>query len=203
MPFEVDQFVEACRAVRHLPDAPARIAALIEQAIADPNSIEAAIDARQAGLSPRPMADVFVNEDDLTIYHVACPPHVFGAPHDHAGWAVIGVYAGTESFNVYEETQTRLRWIRRDVLKAPAVRILPADLIHDIENAELETSGSIHVYSNRHFGVPERRIWRDTQSASEPFTLQKAVEFGTELTRRRRTELGISDTSMPVVPELE
>ena len=149
------------------------------------------------------MAEIFLNEDDLTIYQVSFPPNLFGIPHDHAGWAVIGVYSGTEAFNVYDEADGRLRWRERKVLDAPRVDVLPADLIHDIDNPGPETSGSIHIYGNRHFDLPERRIWRDGSTVPEPFTLQKSIEYGMELTARRRRELGLSEIEVPKMPDID
>lgn len=154
------------------PNATELIASLLGEAIAQPDAIAEAVAARQQYQASPQYAEVFVNEEDLTIYHVAYPPNIFGVPHDHAGWGVIGVYAGSEAFNVYEEVNGGLRVIGRRELAAPAVEILAPDLIHDIQNPGSQTSGSIHVYGNRHFDMPSRRIWRKEHAGPEPFTLK-------------------------------
>jgi predicted metal-dependent enzyme (double-stranded beta helix superfamily) len=123
-------------------------------------------------------------------------------PHDHAGWAVIGVYAGAEAFNLYEEADGELVRRGRQVIAAPAVEILPPDLIHDIENPGQTASGSIHVYDNRHFDMPARRLWRDGEMRPTPFSLENSYRFGMELTLRRRRELGVDDASGPKLPTL-
>jgi predicted metal-dependent enzyme (double-stranded beta helix superfamily) len=148
------------------------------------------------------MAEVFVSDEDLTIYQVSFPSNLFGVPHDHAGWAVVGVYEGVEAFNVYEERDGGLVQIDRRVLRAPAVEVLDPALIHDIDNPSETTSGSIHVYSNQHFDMPGRRIWRDGASASEPFTLTRSVEYGMERTGKRRRELGLDEVTTPVMPDV-
>jgi predicted metal-dependent enzyme (double-stranded beta helix superfamily) len=201
MAFDIDAFVADCREARSHPDGPERLADLLRDAVADPAAIAAAIDARQAGMSPRPMVDWLFEEDGLRICQIACLPQAFGVPHDHAGWAVIGVYSGTESFNVYEEREGGLRKIRRDVLDAPTVEILPADLIHDMENPSPEISGSLHIYGSARWDG-ERRIWRDENSPPEAFAVDKAYAYGMAHTQRRRKELGIEDLSLPSLSEL-
>jgi predicted metal-dependent enzyme (double-stranded beta helix superfamily) len=201
--FDIDQFVAACHSARREADAPARIAALVAQAISDPAAIAAAIQQRRAGQRADEMAEVFVSDDELTIYQVSFPSNLFGVPHDHAGWAVIGVYSGVEAFNIYEERNGKLEQTGRMVLSAPAVEVLEPGLIHDIDNPSNAVSGSIHVYSNRHFDMPGRRIWRDGTDAAEAFTLERSFRFGMERTARRRRELGLPELAAPHLPDVE
>lgn len=189
--------------MRHLPDAAAEIATLLRQAIADPNGIEAAVQRRRCGQRKSDMAEVFVSDDELTIYQVSLPGHLFGVPHDHAGWAVVGVYRGQEAFNLYEERDGCLVQTGRRVLDAPSVDILGPDLIHDIDNPTDTSSGSIHVYSNRHFDMPGRRIWRDGDVNPEPFTLARSFQYGMERTATRRRELGLPEISAPSMPDVQ
>jgi len=201
--FDVDKFVAACRAERHQADAPERIAALLREAVANPTAIATAIQRRRAASPSASMADIFFSDEALTIYHLAFPSNVYSVPHDHAGWAVIGVYSGIEAFNVYQECDGRLEKTGRRILNAPSVEILAPDLIHDIDNPSGTVSGSIHVYSNRHFDIPDRRIWRDGEDQPEAFTLQRSFEYGMERTARRRRELGLSGPSGRLAPDVE
>ena len=201
--FDIDSFVAACRIARHEKDAPERIAALLEEIVEDPRAIEQAIEKRRAGKRTGEMAEVFASEDDLTIYQLSFPSNLFGVPHDHAGWAVIGVYSGVEAFNLYREEKGVLEKTGRQVLRAPDVAILKPDLIHDIDNPGGAASGSIHVYSNRHFDLPTRRIWRDEAASPEPFTIARSFEYGMARTSRRRKELGLEDAEVPLMPDLE
>jgi predicted metal-dependent enzyme (double-stranded beta helix superfamily) len=201
--FDIDSFVAACRAVRNLSDAPAKIADLLRDAIADPDAIDEAVQRRRGRQRQGDMAEVFVSDDDLTIYQVALPPYLFGVPHDHAGWAVVGVYRGQEAFNVYEERNGRLVQTDRRVLRAPSVDVLDPPLIHDIDNPSENSSGSIHVYSNRHFDMPGRRIWRDGAMGPDPFTLERSFEYGMERTASRRRELGLPELSAPSMPDVQ
>lgn len=201
--FDIDAFVLECKALRHQADGPQRIADLLREIIKDPAAIAAAVEKRRAGERTGEMAEVFVSDEDLTIYQLSFPSNLFGVPHDHAGWAVIGVYSGLEAFNLYREDEGRLTLLGREVLEAPAVTVLKADLIHDIDNPTGASSGSIHVYSNRHFDLPSRRIWRDGAASPEPFTIQRSFEYGMERTRKRREELGLSEAEAPLMPSLE
>ncbi|MEO5641523.1 MAG: hypothetical protein ABIQ98_07140 [Sphingomicrobium sp.] len=190
MTFDLDALVADCRSVRHLKDAPGRIADLLRSAISRPNALAAAVvERREAGPKSASMAQVFLNDDDLTIYQLSFPPNLWGVPHDHATWAVIGVYAGAEAFNVYEEKNGRLDIVDRQIVVAGDVAVLPPDLIHDIDNPTSTLSGSIHVYGNRHFDQPRRRIWRSTDELAEPFSLDKSFKYGMELTEQRRRSL--------------
>jgi predicted metal-dependent enzyme (double-stranded beta helix superfamily) len=200
--FEVETFVTACRAVRHLPDAPARIADLLRDAISDPKAIEQAVRRRRGGQRESDMIELFVSDDELTIYQLSLPSHLFGVPHDHAGWAVVGVYRGEEAFNIYEERDGGLVQKGRRVLAAPSVDVLEPDLIHDIDNPSESSSGSIHVYSNRHFDVPGRRIWRDGASTPDPFTLERSFEYGMERTAARRRQIGLPELAAPSMPDV-
>lgn len=202
MVFDIDRFVEECRQARRSAAPENAIADLVREAIADPAAIREAVARRQAHLATPPMAEVFVNEPDLTIYNVAFPSYLFGVAHDHATWAVIGVYSGAEHYNVYRETDGGLAKVGAQTLRAPAVEILPADLIHDIENPTGEPSGSIHIYGNSHFDRPDRRLWRDGETAPHPFSLERSYAFGMERSQRRRIELGLAPAEAPALPNL-
>ena len=187
MSFDLDGLVADCRSVRHLQDAPNRIADLLRLAVSEPDALATAVGARRdAGPKSRSMAQIFLNEEDLTIYQLSFPPHLWGVPHDHAAWGVIGVYAGAEAFNVYEEEDGGLIVVDRRVIAAGEVAVLPPDLIHDIENPTSTLSGSIHIYGNRHFNHPDRRIWRSTNEIAEPFSPDKSFAYGMALTEERR-----------------
>ena len=187
MSFDLDALVADCRSVRHLNDAANLIADLLRRAIAQPNAlIEAVATRKEANPKSRSMAQIFLNEEDLTIYQLSFPPNLWGAPHDHAAWAVIGVYAGAEAFNVYEEKNGGLVTVNRQIIAAGEVAVLPPHLIHDIDNPSDTLSGSIHVYGNRHFDHSDRRIWRGLNEIAEPFSLDKSFRYGMALTEKRR-----------------
>ena len=194
MSCDLDDLVADCCFVRHLQDAPNRIADLLSRAVTQPDALATALDVRRdAGPKSRSMAQILLNEEDLTIYQLSFPPHLWGVPHDHATWGVIGVYAGAEAFNVYEEKDGGLIVVDRRVIAAGEVAMLPPDLIHDIENPTSTLSGSIHIYGNRHFDQPDRRIWRTANEIAEPFSRDKSFLYGMALTeQRRRAELTTS-----------
>ena len=187
MNVDLDALVAECRTARSLPEPETSIARLIGGAIAQAAALAAAVDARnQSRPNSASMAQILLNEEYLTIYQLSFPPYVWGAPHDHATWAIIGVYAGAEAFNVYDESRGSLTCVDRRVISAGEVVVLPPDLIHDIENPTEVTSGSIHVYGNRHFDHPGRRIWRHPRESAERFSPDKSLEYGLALTRKRR-----------------
>lgn len=198
MRFDLDTFVAKCQAAIGLPDAIGRIAQVVGTAIAEPDAVVSAIEARKASVANAgSMAQVLLNDEGLTIYQLSFPPFLWGVPHDHATWSIIGVYAGAEAFNVYREENGFIAPLSRQVIAAGEVMHFPADLIHDIENPTATPSGSIHVYGNRHFEHPARRIWRSERASAEAFSAEKALEYGLIRTRERRAQLGLRQPCRP------
>jgi predicted metal-dependent enzyme (double-stranded beta helix superfamily) len=166
MAFSIERFVADCRAVRDRADWPQAIAGLLAEAVKEPEAIDAEIAAR--GASARKSFDIWLQSDDLTIYQVEGRPGLVSPPHDHAGVAVVGVYRGSEGYQNYRQADGQLAPAGRVTVHAPDVSVLPADLIHALDNSESPGSGSIHVYGNLHFDLAERRLWN-------PETLEEAA----------------------------
>ncbi|GAC1596755.1 MAG: hypothetical protein NVS3B28_28380 [Candidatus Velthaea sp.] len=90
-----------------------------------------AVSALIEGVDNPPSAHVLYCSADLTVLQVTSPPHIYGVPHDHAGWAVIGVFDGAECFNQYRcDDGVTLVHDGYDAVCAGDVRILPAELIN-------------------------------------------------------------------------
>jgi predicted metal-dependent enzyme (double-stranded beta helix superfamily) len=175
MSFSIERFVADCRAVRGRPDWADAIAALLSEAVKEPQAIDALIAER--GASARKGFDIWVQSDDLTIYQVEGKPGLVSPPHDHACVAVVGVYRGTEGYQNYETRDGRLAPTGKVTVNAPDVSVLPADLIHALDNSQTEGSGSIHVYGNVHFDLAERRLWNPDTLEEAPFSTRQQFQW--------------------------
>ncbi len=155
--FVVESFVEECQAARARPDWPDAIAVILRRAIGQPEAIARAISER--GVSATFGFDVFLQSTDLTIVQIEGPAGLLGPPHDHATVAVVAIYAGTEGYRVYQREGPRVVETARIEAQAPDVAILPATLVHAIDNTATRGASSLHVYGNSHFDAKERRLW--------------------------------------------
>jgi predicted metal-dependent enzyme (double-stranded beta helix superfamily) len=168
MAFSIERFVEDCRAVRGRPDWADAIAVLLREAIGHADELDAL--AEQRGALARKGFDVWVQSDDLTIYMVDGRPGLVSPPHDHDTVAIVAIYRGAEGYRNYRLDGGRLVPAGRVTVTAPDVGVLPADLIHALDNSETEGSRSIHVYGNRHFDLESRKLWDPDTLEQAPFS---------------------------------
>jgi predicted metal-dependent enzyme (double-stranded beta helix superfamily) len=171
MAFSIERFVEHCRAARGRPDWAQAIAALLREAMAHGEAIDAMTAER--GSSARKGFDIWHQSDDLTIYQVEGRAGLVSPPHDHAGVAIVGIYRGAEGYQNFREEGGRLVPAGRVAVRAPNVAVLPADVIHALDNSESAGSGSIHVYENRHFDLGARRLWNPDTLEEAPFSTRQ------------------------------
>jgi len=171
MAFSIETFVADCRAVRGRPDWAAAVAELLREAVRHGDEIDRL--AAERGASARKGFDVWLQSDDLTIYQVEGRPGLVSPPHDHACAAIVGVYRGSEGYQNYREEAGRLTPTTRVTVHAPDVSVLPAELIHALDNSESPGSGSIHVYGNVHFDFAERRLWNPETLEVAPFSTKQ------------------------------
>jgi predicted metal-dependent enzyme (double-stranded beta helix superfamily) len=171
MAFSIQRFVDDCRAARSRADWPEAVAALLHEALAHGEEIDALTAER--GSSARKGFDIWHQSDDLTIYQVEGRAGLVSPPHDHDGVAIVGIYRGAEGYQNYREDGGRLVPGTKVAVQAPDVAILPADLIHALDNSATNGSGSIHVYENRHFDLPSRRLWNPDTLEEAPFSTKQ------------------------------
>jgi predicted metal-dependent enzyme (double-stranded beta helix superfamily) len=179
--FVVESFVAECQAARLRADWPEAIAAILRRVIERPEAIARAMAKR--GVSAIRGFDVFLQSPDLTIYQIEGPAGLLGPPHDHATVAIVGVYAGTEGYRVYQREGSRAVETARIEAQVPDVAILRADLVHAIDNTTTRGASSLHVYGNSHFDAKERRIWDPWTFEEAPFNHETQVAWTRTLTK--------------------
>jgi len=89
--FDLERFIEDCRASLASDRPQAAIRELVARAVSDPARLVCALgEPEHAGIG------TLYASKDLTILNIVWAPMMTVTPHDHRMWAVIGVYGGRE-----------------------------------------------------------------------------------------------------------
>jgi predicted metal-dependent enzyme (double-stranded beta helix superfamily) len=169
--FDPESFIEECRAAVEADPSHRAVLAVVRQAIDDPAAIIDSLGAPAgAGIFP------LYRSAELTILNVVWKPGMTLTPHDHAMWAVIGVYAGRED-NVFwrrvpGDPDGRLEPAGERTLLTGDVMPLGRDIIHSVTNPLSEPTGAIHVYGGDFFGV-ERSEWEADALVERPWDIER------------------------------
>ncbi len=83
---------------------------------------------------------------ELLILNTVLVPGLVTPPHDHATWAVIGVYGGREDNTFYRKSTTGLEEIARKELRVGGSIFLDPGVIHAVANPLQVPTFAIHVY---------------------------------------------------------
>jgi len=169
--FDPERLIDECRAAVEADPTHRGVLAVVRQAIDDPAAIIAALGAPAgAGIFP------LYRSAELTILNVVWKPGMTLTPHNHAMWAVIGVYAGRED-NVFwrrvpDDPDGRLEVAGERTLLTGDVMPLGHDIIHSVSNPLAEPTGAIHVYGGDFFGV-ERSEWEADALVERPWDIER------------------------------
>ncbi|MEO7687787.1 MAG: hypothetical protein ABIS51_00770 [Sphingomonas sp.] len=169
--FDPEEFVEECSAAVAADPTHRATLAVVRRAIDDPATIIAALGKPSAaGIFP------LYRSAELTILNVVWKPGMTLTPHNHAMWAVIGVYAGRED-NVFwrrvpNDPDGRLEAAGERTLLTGDVMPLGRDIIHSVTNPLAEPTGAIHVYGGDFFGV-ERSEWEADALVERPWDIER------------------------------
>ncbi len=174
--FDRDQFVADCRSALGGDRASRDVREVMARAIADPGAVA-------AGLGPFPAGkpfDVLCRSPELTVINVHWHPNMVIMPHNHAMWAVIGVYDGREDNILWrrlpEDAGGRIEAAGAKSLSAGDALAFGADVIHSVVNPIGRISGAIHVYGGDFFGV-ERSEWDPGSLAEKPYDMEKVLRL--------------------------
>ncbi len=155
--FDLDQFIEDCRAAVARDDSHRAVRALMEETFADPAAVMAGLgEPTIPGIVP------LYRSDTLTILNFIWKPGMVLYPHDHRMWAVIGLYGGQED-NMFwrrlkDDPAGRIEAAGGKSLMTGDVTPLGRDIIHSVRNPLATKSAGLHVYGGDFFGV-SRSQW--------------------------------------------
>ena len=178
--FHLEAFIDACHEARRQAEPRRAVREEVARALAEPGELAEALrptDGRVTLLHRRP---------DLTILHVVRPAQQRLHPHDHALWAVIGLYAGREEHTLYRRSSVQ----HRTITVAGGRRLVPGDVlvlgddaIHAVANPGDGVAGAIHVYGGDLLDACRRQWWPG------PFE-ERPYDF--ETARRQFTAAGVT-----------
>jgi predicted metal-dependent enzyme (double-stranded beta helix superfamily) len=143
--FDIDRFVEECRAARKADPSHKLVREVVARAVSDPTALMAAIgEPARAGINK-----IHV-DDEITILNLVWGPTMTVMPHNHNMWAVIGVYTGRED-NIFWRKMPgapdgRLEAAGALALSAKDAHPFGRDIIHSVTNPIRRLTGALHVY---------------------------------------------------------
>lgn len=169
--FDLDQFVNECRAALRDTSPPGAVCELMKKAVNDNSSLIPVLgEPRQGGIQ------ALHQSDDLTILNVIWPPNMTILPHNHEMWAVIGVYTGREN-NIFwkrleDEPEGGIEAAGAKSLGPRDAIPLGRDIIHSVTNPISRLTGAIHVYGGDFF-TTARSEWDPETLQERPYDLEQ------------------------------
>ena len=173
--FDKEQFVADCRGALEGDRASRNVREIVERAISNPGLVVRQLgDPKPGGIEP------LHRSPELTIINVFWPASMVIMPHNHAMWAVVGIYGGREDNILWR----RLPDTTTGKIEAAGVRALStkdahafgADLIHSVINPTSRVTGAIHVYGGDFFGA-ERSEWDSESLEERPYDMKKVLRL--------------------------
>lgn len=177
--FEVERFVEDCHA--GAVHGSRGVLEVVARAVATPGDVIATLGRpRRAGV------EILHRSAELTVLNLVWGPRMCQLPHNHAMWAVIGIYTGRED-SIFWRRPPRAGAGRIEAAGARALSEreavpLGADIIHSVINPIGRLTGAIHVYGGDFFAVP-RSEWDPEHLVERPYDVDKTLALFEESNR--------------------
>ena len=173
--FDKDQFIADCRAALDGGRESLNVREVVARAVADPAAVIKGLgEMKPGGIEP------IHRSPELTIINVFWPPHMVIMPHDHAMWAVIGVYSGREDNMLWrrlpDEANGRIEAAGAKALSTKDVQVFGPDVIHSVVNPIQRVTGAIHVYGGDFFAA-ERSEWDSESLEEKPYDMEKVLKM--------------------------
>jgi len=169
--FDLNRFVEDCRAGLQEDRSPRAVREVVARAVAEPATV-----LRTLGEPKRARIETLHHSPELTILNVIWAPRMTVMPHDHRMWAIIGIYSGRED-NIFwrrikEETGGRVEAAGAKAISEKDAVPLGPDIVHSVTNPIARFTGAIHVYGGDFFGTP-RSEWDPETLREQPYDTAK------------------------------
>jgi len=158
---DVDEIVNRCRQAvgEHTPPLAVRDA--VTELVSDPGAVSAAIGPiTEGGIK------LLHRAPDLTVLHIAWTPGMQLHPHEHAMFAVVGMYGGQEDNAFFRRAEHGLEPSGGRELTEGDVLVMGDDAIHAVANPRREYAVALHVYGGDFFGDVPRSEW-DAETFTE------------------------------------
>ncbi len=166
--FDVERFIEDCKSAVAVDDSHKAVREIVAEAVCDPGAVMAALgEPDQAGFTP------LYHSDELTILNFAWAPLMTLMPHNHAMWAVIGIYSGREDNIFWRRDGDTIEAAGAKALATGDAAPLGPDVIHSVTNPIEKITAALHVYGGDFF-APGRSEWDPESLAARPFDVERA-----------------------------
>ena len=171
--FDIDQFVADCRAALAADKSHKHVREVVARAVSDPASVLKGLgEPTRAGLNK------LYQSSDLTVLNVVWAPMMTVMPHNHAMWAVIGIYTGRED-NIFwrrlPDSPGKVEAAGAKALCERDAEPLGHNIIHSVTNPIPRLTGAIHVYGGDFFNPTHRREWDPETLLEGPFDPERAI----------------------------
>ena len=180
--FDLQQFVDECRAALADPKPVQRVEALVKEAISAPAPVRDAFAKAETVERQGPVTFAY-RDATLTVADVTTSPGLRSPAHNHNMWAVIGVYDGHEHNRFYRYEDGELREEGERLLKEGDVAVLGPEAIHAIANPLPTDSSAIHVYGGDLVERPERSLWNPHTYNREDYEITQLMEYVKEMSK--------------------
>jgi predicted metal-dependent enzyme (double-stranded beta helix superfamily) len=168
--FDLDEFLDDCRAAVAESDGRRAIREVVQRAMTHPGGVADAMRPDKGGFI------LLHHGPDLTVLHVVWAPGMRIYPHNHEMWATIGIYAGQEDNTFYRRATDDRRTLVESggrELRVGDVVTLGDDTIHAVANPTNVLTGAIHVYGGDFVNEP-RRQWGPGPMEERPYDMAEA-----------------------------
>ena len=174
MTLTVEEIVARCQGAigEHTPQLATRD--VVQELVAGPTELGSAIGPIVEG-----GIQVLHRAPDLTVLHIAWTPGISLQPHDHAMWAVVGMYGGQEDNAFFRRSPEGLESSGGRELVAGDVLVLGHDAIHAVANSRREYAVALHVYGGDFF-VGDRSEWDPVTLAERPRDIEATMRLFAE-----------------------
>jgi len=186
--FDLDRFIESCRATLSEPTPLLAIRDLLTATLERPGDVEAALGTpTEGGIKP------LHRSSDLTVLNIVWAPGMTLYPHNHHMWALIGLYGGREDNLFYRRVPERqgsggVEQAGAKELRIKDVGVLGEEIIHSVRNPLLrQFTGAIHVYGGDFFSM-SRSEWDPETLTERPYDTQRVIEVFAEANERFAAE---------------
>ncbi len=182
--FELDRFISRCKDAVVKPRPAEAVLALMREAMSDVAGVREALQSILGdSLSNAPL----FRSSELLILNTVLVPGVVTPPHDHATWAVIGVYGGREDNTFYRKSTTGPEEIARKELRGGGSILLDPGVIHAVANPLQVPTFAIHVYG-ADLLTARRRMWHPHTLEAGDYDPARFLKWCAELRRARVDE---------------
>ncbi len=169
--FNLERFVEDCRAAVQADPSHRGVAEVMARAMADPTAVLTTL-----GEPTGPALTPIYRSAGLTILNLVWKPSMTVQPHNHEMWAVIGIYGGRED-NIFwrriaDDPAGHIEAAGAKALRTGDHVTLGRDIIHSVTNPIPKLTGAIHVYGGDFFAA-ERSEWDPESLDEHPFDMAR------------------------------